>query len=184
MSRRLSRCHFCLRVCQPRSLICDRVWRLPRRWRAWESTTATTIIARAGKPSEDADPARTAMRPVVRTNAGARMTTMTRAPALAHATTAVAMTVALAPTSLAPGVAHAPTGTTIPLCAATAAALTPMRVAAAPDAARAPATTGIPQPAHAAARAAHRPPTPAPAIAALAQQWRPRVVVASGATSR
>jgi len=173
-----------MRACRPRSLICDRVWRLPRRWRAWESTTATTIIARAGKPSEDADPARTAMRPVVRTNAGARMTMMTRAPVPARATTAAATTVALAPISLAPGVAHAPTGTTIPPCAATAAALTPMRVAAPPDAPRAPAMTGRTPLAREAASAALRPPTLVGAIAALAQRSRRRVAAASGATSR
>lgn len=183
MSRRLSRCHFCLRARRPRSLICDRVWRLPRRWRAWESTTATTIIARAGKPSEDADPARTAMRPVVRTSAGARMTTMTRAQVPAHATTAAATTVARAPISLAPGVAHAPTGTMIPPCAAIAAALTPTRVAAVPDAPRAPAMTGIPPLARVAAHAALRPPTLVDAIAALAQRSHRRVAAASGATS-
>lgn len=160
MTRRLSRCHSSMRACQPRSLVGDRSGRLPRRWRAWESTTGTTSIVRADRPSGGADPMQAAMRPVVPLSAAARMTTMTHAPVPARATIATATIVAHVPTSPALGVVHAPTGMTMPMSGATAVAPTPTRVAAAPDAAHAPhATTGKPPPDRVAAHAAPRPPT-------------------------
>jgi hypothetical protein len=105
------------------------------------------------------------------------------APAPARVTSAVApargMTAVHGPISLAQGVVLAPTGTMTLRCDATAVApATNIPVAEETDAVhdRQHATTGKPQRDHAAARAAHRPVTLAPAIAAQAR----RGVAASG----
>lgn len=175
-----------MRACHQRGASGVGARRLPRRWRAWESTTGTTIIARAGKPSAGADRMQAAMRPaVVPLSAAAETATTIRAPVLARAMTGAATIGARAPTHLAAGGAHAPTGTTTAPCDATVAHPTDTAAATALGVAHGhSATTGRPQLAGVALHAAPRPPIPVDAIGDPAPRARQRAAVASGAISR
>lgn len=188
MTRRLSRRPPHLRACHPRSAQGVGVRRLPRRWRAWDSTTGTTIIAHAAKASAGVDRTRAAMRlPVVPISAAAVMGTTIHAPAPARAMTAAATIGAHAPTNPAGDDVRAPTGMRTPQCAATVGRLMAIAVATAPGAVHGrSATTGRPPVAREALHAAPHPLTLAVAIvvpARQARQARPRVVAASGAIS-